>query len=404
MHKPSRRRGLCGRSRARRPRGRGRQPGRAQRLRRVREGEHHDVLTRNRSSGTLAQVPGKGGCHITGGVLGVSSGRGLADAVEVSREWDWALRLRRLPKTTSGDRRHLPQTGPLRPGQCTSAGSRSGSVSGKSLMRARQLAHQTAQQGGTNATHNAFSSVALGGGCFSSCASCRGRCQCPGRPGRPARGPRAAEGQARLRTQERSCRVYTRASGKSARGVAVSPDGRHTYVASSDSNAVSVFARNRRSGALRQPSGERGCVSFKGSGSCAFTRALGRPIAVAVSRDGRNVYVAAAGSDALAAFARNRRTGALRQLPGPAGCISHLPGGGCANGPGAERIPSKWSSAATASGSTWHHATIPVRCRYFCVEPAEASRSRLDRRAAPARTMPAAARSFADFVGPSTWR
>jgi DNA-binding beta-propeller fold protein YncE len=114
--------------------------------------------------------------------------------------------------------------------------------------------------------------------------------------------------------------------------IAISPDGRHAYVASFRSNAVAVFARDRRTGALRQLPGKRGCIAHRASGSCQFGRALALPISVAVSPDGRNVYVASTGSDALSTFARSRRSGALRQLPGPRGCISQLRGGGCADG------------------------------------------------------------------------
>jgi DNA-binding beta-propeller fold protein YncE len=114
--------------------------------------------------------------------------------------------------------------------------------------------------------------------------------------------------------------------------IVISPDGRHAYVASYGSNAVAVFARNRRTGYLEQLPGRRGCVLHERGGSCTAARALARPAAIAVSPDGANVYVASAGSDALSVFARNSRTGALRQLPGASGCLSHRPGGGCAVG------------------------------------------------------------------------
>ena len=65
---------------------------------------------------------------------------------------------------------------------------------------------------------------------------------------------------------------------------------------------------------------------------CSPGRALARLSALAISPDGRNVYVAAAGSNALSVFSRNRRTGALTQLPGVEGCLSQLPGGGCFDG------------------------------------------------------------------------
>lgn len=114
--------------------------------------------------------------------------------------------------------------------------------------------------------------------------------------------------------------------------VALSPDGRNAYVASFNSHAVAVFRRDRRTGALRQLPGKLGCVSHHGAGACGFGRALRAPISVAVSPDGRNVYVAATGSDALSVFARNPRTGAIRQLVGMRGCISNFVGGGCVRG------------------------------------------------------------------------
>jgi DNA-binding beta-propeller fold protein YncE len=109
----------------------------------------------------------------------------------------------------------------------------------------------------------------------------------------------------------------------------VSPDGRHVYVAAYGSHAVAVFARSRRAGLLDQLRRRRGCVRQGRGGGCASGRALGSPASIAISPDGRNVYLAASGSDALGIFARNRRTGALRQLPGARGCFSERSGGGC---------------------------------------------------------------------------
>lgn len=116
--------------------------------------------------------------------------------------------------------------------------------------------------------------------------------------------------------------------------VAISPDGRHVYVAAYGSHAVAVFARNRGTGELEQLSGRRGCVRHRGGRACTRARALASPTSIALSPDGDNVYVTSAGSDALSVFARNRRTGALRQLPGASGCLSQRPGGGCLVGRG----------------------------------------------------------------------
>ena len=112
--------------------------------------------------------------------------------------------------------------------------------------------------------------------------------------------------------------------------IAISPDGRNVYVASYGSHAVAVFARDRRTGALAQLRGRDGCILHQGKGRrCRSARALASPSAVAVSPDGRNVYVTSAGSRALSVFARDRSGGRLRQLAGGAGCLSLRPGGDC---------------------------------------------------------------------------
>jgi DNA-binding beta-propeller fold protein YncE len=117
-----------------------------------------------------------------------------------------------------------------------------------------------------------------------------------------------------------------------SRAVAISPDGRNVYVAASRANAVAVFRRNPKNGALGQPSGAAGCVAAKGAEGCAGAVGLNGPNSVAVSANGRSVYVTSRGSNAITAFRRNRSTGALRQLPGPGGCIAGVPLPGCATG------------------------------------------------------------------------
>jgi DNA-binding beta-propeller fold protein YncE len=58
-------------------------------------------------------------------------------------------------------------------------------------------------------------------------------------------------------------------------------------------------------GALRYA----GCVSDNGEGTCEDVRALNAPTAPVVSPDGRNLYVAAFGGDAIDAFDAPRPAG-----------------------------------------------------------------------------------------------
>jgi DNA-binding beta-propeller fold protein YncE len=103
-----------------------------------------------------------------------------------------------------------------------------------------------------------------------------------------------------------------------SQAVAVSPDGRNVYVASSSSDAIAIFNRNAKSGALKQAKGKAGCISAQGKGGCVKTLAMDGPNSVAVSPDGRNVYATARNTSTLQSFVRNPKTGALRPLPGAA--------------------------------------------------------------------------------------
>ena len=135
-----------------------------------------------------------------------------------------------------------------------------------------------------------------------------------------------------------------------ATALAVSPDGRHVYVAAALSNAVSVFARNASTGALR----ELGCIRDAGATGpgdpCAAAVGLDAATSIAVSRDGRNVYVASLGSSAVAVFARDRATGALSQLPGRAGCVADVAvDGTCAD---ARSLAGAFAVAVSADGKS----------------------------------------------------
>lgn len=85
--------------------------------------------------------------------------------------------------------------------------------------------------------------------------------------------------------------------------VAVSPDDRNVYAVGTNSNAIAVFTRNTATGALT-PS-EVHTDGIRGVDGIAGTKSL------AVSPDGRYVYVAGRDDNGLGVFRRNPETGAL---------------------------------------------------------------------------------------------
>lgn len=115
-------------------------------------------------------------------------------------------------------------------------------------------------------------------------------------------------------------------------GIAVSPDGKNVYVAASGSDAVAVFRRDASTGRLTQLTGEQGCIANGGSGGCTAGVGLDKPNSIAVSGDGRNVYVTAANSNAVAVLGRDPSTGALTQAADGSGCIAAPAVSGCTGG------------------------------------------------------------------------
>lgn len=99
-----------------------------------------------------------------------------------------------------------------------------------------------------------------------------------------------------------------------ATGVTASPDGRQVYVSGSNDDSVSVFSRNASSGGLS-------FVGFEDDG-VGGVDGLGGAAGIEVSPDGKHLYVASPGDDALAAFSRNPTTGALSFI----GCLGDAGG------------------------------------------------------------------------------
>ena len=109
-------------------------------------------------------------------------------------------------------------------------------------------------------------------------------------------------------------------------GIAISPDGRSVYVASYRKNIFSIFDRDPATGALVQKPGAAGCISEDVSG-CAEPIGLDEPQEVVVSPDGKNVYAIGEDSSTVAIFNRDAN-GALTQTAGAA-CVTGGHEDGC---------------------------------------------------------------------------
>ena len=124
------------------------------------------------------------------------------------------------------------------------------------------------------------------------------------------------------------CGAGNTAPGLGGAGVlVVSPDGGSVYVVGSQSNAIVRFDRDTTTGALTPT----GCIEKTGGSECPAgntTPGLDGVSVVAVSPDGRSVYATAGISSAIVRFVRDITTGALT----PAGCIQNTGGTACGDG------------------------------------------------------------------------
>ena len=145
----------------------------------------------------------------------------------------------------------------------------------------------------------------------------------------------------------------TQAPGLSgSQDVVVSPDGTDVYVASYNDDAITEFARNAH-GSL----GEIGCIAdSSASGSTCSNRAatgLINPEAIAISADGKNVYVAANDADSGATSPSSPATPMARSRRSPATTVSPRAGTTC--------VPSRTVTASICR-TRWRSAQTGRTC------------------------------------------
>lgn len=91
-------------------------------------------------------------------------------------------------------------------------------------------------------------------------------------------------------------------------GMAISPDGKHVYVVSVNDNAIVTFKRNKKSGKLKRVEMDQD------PSSGGHADGLDHVNSVAVSPDGKHVYTTSSDDDAVVTFKRNKKSGKLKRV------------------------------------------------------------------------------------------
>jgi sugar lactone lactonase YvrE len=135
-----------------------------------------------------------------------------------------------------------------------------------------------------------------------------------------------------------------------AEGVAVSPDGKSVYVASHDGDSITRLKASPTKGSLTY----KDCIADAGANGCAAPHhdSLGGALGVAVSPDGESVYVASTGADSITRLNRHPTSGRLTYK----GCIANAKANGCAH-PGHDSLGGASGVAVSPEGNSVYVAS-----------------------------------------------
>jgi DNA-binding beta-propeller fold protein YncE len=128
-----------------------------------------------------------------------------------------------------------------------------------------------------------------------------------------------------------TCSPARRLSGASS--AVVSPDGRFVYVTSSFGRSITAFARDPATGALTQLEGTAGCVA-RSAADCMRDSRLGPLYGIVMAPDGQNLY--AVGNNRVLSLGRDPASGQLQLIPN-SGCVANHAVPGCDAGRGLDQ-------------------------------------------------------------------
>lgn len=119
-------------------------------------------------------------------------------------------------------------------------------------------------------------------------------------------------------------------------GIAISPDGKSLYLSDFDGGEIATFDIDEATGLLTRKTGAEGCMAWYGNGTdCAVSPAATLSSLLQVSPDGKNVYALnQEGNGAITTYVRNPTTGVLTVPPAGTPCITNNGSAICADGRG----------------------------------------------------------------------